>query len=179
MMSASRTTLGLLTMCALTACAAKSSDSTAAAAFTPQDSAAIAAEAEKWRATSLARDFDAFATTLTDDAVLYPPNVAPTVGKEASMAYIKAFPTITKFEVSPRETGGVGDMAFDRGDFTLTAKLPDGTEINDQGSFLSVFRRQADGSWKHSRVMWHSNLPVPTAAPATRTATKAPASKTP
>ena len=178
MLTASRMSLGLFAMYAVTACAAKNSDS--AAAFTPQDSTAIAAEAEKWRTTSLSRDFDQFATTLTDDAVLYPPNAAPTVGKDASMAYIRSYPPITKFDITHAELGGHGDVGFNRGDFTLTAKLPDGTEINDQGSFLSVFRRQADGSWKHSRVMWHSNLPVPTAAPATKApATKARSTKTP
>ena len=171
MLTASRMSLGLFALCAVTACAAKSDSS---AAFTPQDSAAIAAEAEKWRTTSLSRDFDQFATTLASDAVMYPPNTAPTVGKEASMAYIRSYPTITKFDITMSETGGHGDVGFDRGDFTLTAKLPDGTEINDQGSFMSVFRRQSDGSWKHSRVMWHSNLPAPTAPPAT----KAPATKT-
>jgi len=177
-MITSRTMLGLLALCGVSACAPKSSGS--AAAFTPQDSTAIAAEAEKWRTTSMARDFDQFATTLSDDVVLYPPNAPPTVGKDASMTYVKSYPPITKFEVTISEVGGHGDVGFDRGDFVTTAKLPNGTEVNDQGSFMSVFRRQADGSWKHSRVMWHSNLPVPApAAPAAAPATKARSTKTP
>jgi ketosteroid isomerase-like protein len=97
----------------------------------------------------------------------------PVAFTEASMAYIRSYPTITKFDITTAETGGHGDVGFDRGDFTLAAKLPDGTEINDPGSFMSVFRRQSDGSWKHSRVMWHSNLPMLTVPPAT----KAPATK--
>lgn len=149
----------------LVACAAKPPSSDAAA-FSAQDSAAVAASAELWRTSSLARDWDKFGSTISSDVVMFPPNSPPTVGHEASMAYIKAFPTITKFEINVDELTGKQDMAYDRGHFTLTAKLPDGKEINDQGSFMSVFRRQADGSWKHSRVMWHSDLPMPAPAPA-------------
>ena len=172
MSSLSRSSLALFAMCAVTACAAKSSDSDDVA-FTPQDSAAIAAEAEKWRTTTLARDFDKFATTLSSDAVLMPPNAMPTVGQEASMAFIRAYPTVTKFDVKVTEMAGFGDIAYDRGDYALTAKLPDGSEINDVGNFFSVFRKQADGSWKHSRVMWHSNQPLPTPPAAAATRTKA------
>jgi ketosteroid isomerase-like protein len=169
MLTAAKLSLGVFAISALAACAAKTSDSDN---LTPQDSTAIAAEAEKWRTTTLARDFDKFATTLASDAVLMPPNLAPLIGQEASMAYIRAYPTITKFDVTVTEMAGRGDFAYDRGDFALTAKLPNGTEINDKGNFFSVFRKQADGSWKHSRVMWHSNLPAPT-PPAPPTATKA------
>ena len=173
MLSASRLSLGVLAVSALTACAAKSgSDATT---FTPQDSSAIAAEAEKWRSTTVSRDFDRFATTISDDVVMYPPNAAPLQGKDASMAFIKGYPTITKFELKTRETAGQGDVGYDHGEYALELKLPNGATAVDSGSFMSVFRRQTDGSWKHHRVMWHSNLPLPT--PPAPTATRASATR--
>jgi ketosteroid isomerase-like protein len=149
---------------ALSACAATSDGATV---FTAADSAGVRASTELWRTSSLSRDFDAWGRSVTADVVLYPPNLKPISGRDAAIAYMKTYPTITKFEVNVEETVGRSDAATDRGQFYLTARLPDGTIVNDTGSFLSLFRKQADGTWAHSRVMWNSNLPVPPAPPAT------------
>ena len=117
----------------------------------------------------LAQNFDGWGTTVSGDVVMNPPNVKPVVGRDAAIAYVKAFPTVTQFAINVEELVGMGDKAVDRGTFTLQAKLPNGTLVSDTGSFMSVFSRQADGSWQHSRVMWVSHLPSPPApAPAAR-----------
>ena len=138
-------------------------------AFTPQDSAAVRVAVEKWRTTLLAQNFNGWGTTVTSDVVMYPPNQDPTIGRDAAVAYVKAYPKVTMFDIVVDELGGRGDLAYDRGTYTTTAIGPNGAEINDRGSFLSTFRRQADGTWPHSRVMWHSDMPLP-AAPAAPTA---------
>jgi ketosteroid isomerase-like protein len=160
--------LSLALAAALTACATKSS---ADGAFTPEDSAAVRASAELWRTKMVEGDFDAWAKSVTEDAVLYPPNSKPVVGRNAAIAFAKAYPKITKFDINIEEMVGRGDAATDRGTFTLTAQLPNGMAVNDTGSFLSLFRRQADGTWAHSRVMWHSDLPAPPAPPPATAAT--------
>lgn len=151
-----------LAVATISACAATSDG---AGAFTAADSAGVKTSTELWRTSSLSRDFDAWARSVTPDVVLYPPNLKPITGRDAAVAYMKSYPEITKFEVTTEELVGRGDAATDRGQFMLTAKLPDGTVVNDTGSFVSLFRKQADGTWAHSRVMWHSNLPVPPAPP--------------
>jgi ketosteroid isomerase-like protein len=42
-----------------------------------------------------------------------------------------------------------GDLAYDSGDFQeiLTTKAT-GAKINSKGSYLIIFERQSDGSWK-------------------------------
>lgn len=132
----------------------------AQAQFTDADSAAVAASIEKWRSTILARDFDGWATSVTSDVVLHPPNTKPIVGRAAAVEYIKSYPVITKFDVIIHEQVGRGDIAYDRGTFMLALTLPDGTPASDTGSFISVFRRDADSTWAHDRVMWNSSLPV-------------------
>ena len=160
--------LTLFAVAALSACAATPSGS--GAPFTAADSTAVRASAELWRTSSLSRNFDEWAKSVTADVVLYPPNLKPVSGRDAAVAYMKAFPEITQFDINVEEIVGRNDAAVDRGQFTLTAKLPDGTTVSDSGSFMSLFRKQADGTWAHSRVMWNSNLPVPPSPPpATKT----------
>ena len=156
--------LALFAVAATSGCAA--TPSTDATAFSAADSNAVRASAELWRTSALAHDFDGWARSMTPDVVLYPPNLKPITGRDAAIAYMKAYPPITKFDIMIDEIVGRGDAATDRGQFVLSAKLPDGTVVNDTGSFMSLFRRQADGTWGHNRVMWTSNLPVPPAAPA-------------
>jgi len=145
-------------------CAA--SNAPAVPEYTAADSAAVSATIEKWRTTILARDFDGWATTVSPDVVLQPPNIKPLVGRAAAVEYIKSYPVITKFDVVIHEQVGLGDVAYDRGSFMIAVTLPDGTAGSDTGSFMSVFRRQADTTWAHDRVIWNSSLPVVAPPPA-------------
>ena len=129
--------------------------------FTAADSTAVRASADKWVSTLLAKDFAGWGTSVSSDVVLYPPNSKPITGRDAAVAFVTAYPPIEKFEINVEELTGRGDVAYDRGTFTLQAKLPNGTQLSDTGSFFSVFRRQADGGWQHSRVMWTSHIPTP------------------
>lgn len=139
------------------------------AQFTAADSSAVAASREKWRSTLVARDFDGWATSVTPDVILHPPNLKPIVGRAAAVEYIKNNPVITRFDLVVDEQVGRGDLAYDRGTFVVALTLPDGTAASDTGSFLGVFRRQTDSTWAHDRVMWNSNLPVaPPPAPTRR-----------
>jgi ketosteroid isomerase-like protein len=167
-----RTALRLTTYLALVVaagCSARASES-AVAEFTPADSAAIRASGDKWVSTSLSRDFAAWGTTVTSDVVMYPPNSKPVLGRDAAVAFVTAFPTIEQFNINVDEVTGIGDVAYDRGTFTMQAKLPNGMVVHDTGSFFSVFRRQPDNSWQHSRVMWttHAPMPAPPPPPARR-----------
>ena len=157
-----------LTACLLVAvvggCTAGASKSDMAA-FTAADSTAVRAGADKWVSTILARDFDGWGSNVSSDVVLYPPNSKPVTGRDAAVAFVKAYPVISKFDITVDEITGRGDVAYDRGTYTLQGKLPDGTPMSDTGSFFTVYHRAADGSWPHSRVMWVSHLP-PAAPPA-------------
>ena len=47
------------------------------------------------------------------------------------------------------EVAGSGDLAYRRGSFTITFTNPQTKQAeNSAGTYLTVFRKQADGSWK-------------------------------
>ena len=97
------------------------------------------------------------------DARLMPPN-APTVeGREAIRKFWGGLLEThrLKFDVVADEIEGRGDLAYARGHYTFdaTPKAKDGAPIHDEGKFLEVLRRQADGSWRYAVDMYSSDLP--------------------
>lgn len=124
------------------------------------DRAAIRAEMEKYIAAVNAGDFEAWGNGLASDVVVMPPNTAPLQGREAAVNWVKSLPKIT-LTTTADEVNGHGDLAYVRGAFGVTATLPDGSTMNDKGSFLEIRRRQADGTWLLTRDIWHSDLPPP------------------
>lgn len=152
---------------ALVGCAATGDGGT----FTTADSTAVRATADKWVSTLLAADYNGWGTTVSSDVVMYPPNSKPIVGRDAAIAFVQSYPRITHFTLRVDELGGRGDIAYDRGNFQIAFTLPDGKTGADTGSFMTVFKRQPDGSWPHSRVVWTSHLP-PVAPPPPPTAKK-------
>jgi ketosteroid isomerase-like protein len=74
--------------------------------------------------------------------------------------FYKAFTVQVKY--NSEEIAAFGDWGFDRGTerFTLTPKNG-GAPISVNGKYLWLYRRQPDGSWKQSRVMWNSSDPLP------------------
>jgi ketosteroid isomerase-like protein len=54
-----------------------------------------------------------------------------------------------KISVSNEKTEVSGDLAYRRGSFKITATNPQTKQAeHSTGTYLTVFRKQADGSWK-------------------------------
>jgi ketosteroid isomerase-like protein len=62
---------------------------------------------------------------------------------------------------TPLETVISGDLAYQRGTFTVAATpKAGGNARHTQGTFLRIYRRQADGSWRMTRDMFNSDQPA-------------------
>jgi ketosteroid isomerase-like protein len=66
----------------------------------------------------------------------------------------------TKMAITPLEITVAGDWAYSRGVYTqdLTSKDTQKTAHVD-GKFLTIFKKQPDGSWKIFRDCFNSNVP--------------------
>ena len=149
-----------------TACAPapKQPDPAAEATAQAADRAALEAIAKEYEAAFSAGDVEALVALHADDAIRMPPNAPPVVGKEAiQAAYQTTFDEFAaKITLSLEEVEVAGDWAFVRGTSPVTVTPKAGGEpLEDEGKYLSIRKRQPDGSWKIFRTIWSSNNPPP------------------
>jgi len=139
------------------ACAQKVND--------PADVQAIKTFVDDYVKAVNAADAGAIAAMMTDKSVFADPNVPVAVGKEAIRSLNQGyFDQLKAEQTAPVEdVRVVGDLAVARGTFTWKAmpKAQGLAAINDRGSWIAVYARQNDGSWKQDWVVGNSDQPVP------------------
>lgn len=131
--------------------------------LTDRDVTAVRESMDAYVRTALAADWEAWGKLMLPDVVAMPPNHATVIGREAAVAWGKAFPKLTRFNLNVEEISGRGDMAYARGRYALSMLGPDGKTMTDKGSFLEIHTRQGDGTWPYARFIWHSDTPLPEA----------------
>lgn len=127
--------------------------------------AAIAATDKKFMEDFNRGDAVAAAAAYTDDAIVMPPNEPPTEGKQAiekSLAELISKLQLSNLQLSISEVDVQGDTAIVRGTYSSNITVP-GMDVpmEDRGKTLTVWKKQADGSWKLHRDIWNSNMPIP------------------
>ena len=146
------------------------------AGLSEADRAAIRQGCENYAKLVNAKDFKGAAALYAEDAIVLPPNQAAIQGRAAIQADLEASPPLSNFQLQSLEMEGRGDLAYDRGTYSMTVTPPGAAPIEDRGKYVAIWRKQADGSWKCLRDIWNSDLPLPApekpAAPAKKAAKK-------
>jgi len=150
--------LGFVVILVVIAVACSTAPTAAPAPAAPPDTRAADVQAVKdleaaWVKDAATKDAAKWAAYFTDDgAGLYPG--APTVtGKEALTASMKPMLADPNFALTFASTKTVaskgGDMIYSWGTYTMTMTNPKTKKpMTDHGKFLTVYMKQADGSWK-------------------------------
>ena len=106
---------------------------------------------------------DAFMAPFEDDARLLAPDMPLAEGKDAIRAVIEemeALPGIeTAWTAEAADVSEGGDFGYTTGSYYMNMDGPDGAPIRIDGKYLTVWRRQADGSWKIAAHMFNPNGP--------------------
>lgn len=135
-----------------------------------------AAEAQ-WNKDVKAKNSEAIGERYADDAFFVAPGAPPTEGSTPIRQVYANASTDPAFEVQASsdkiDVAGSADMAYSRGKFTekYTDKKT-GKVMAASGSYLTIYKKQDDGSWKvvegFAVADPDSVKPVPPAKPATR-----------
>ncbi len=124
------------------------------------DEADVAAIEEMWDAYEAAveaGDAETYLGLWDEGGVQMPPG-APARDKSVLVEAIPkrfAGSKVDAMTITPEETVIADDIAFSRGVYTVEA----GGEVTMDGKFLTIFRRQDDGSWRIYRDAFNSNAP--------------------
>ncbi len=143
----------------LTACATSQPKKPSAA----QDEAAILEFNQRYLKAINDGDSATLASLTTPEHIMIMPGRPPLVGKEANDAANARAAQMYKFQEAwaPEETFVSGDLAYQRGTFTVAATpKAGGATRNTRGTFLRIYKRQADGSWRMVRDMFNSDAPA-------------------
>ena len=108
------------------------------------------------------KDLDRATAILSDDIVAMPPNFPEVHGVDAYRAMLAEMPELLEFEFLEVEIEGGNNIAFAKGNYVMVMEV-DGEEIGDEGSFVEVWKKDEQGSWKMHRDIWNSGLPLVTA----------------
>lgn len=138
----------------------------AAVTLTVEDTAAIRDIGTSYAQANIAGDADAVAALYSEDAVEMPPNLPAREGRAAIReSYAEFFGLdveVSEFTLNSVELDGANGVAFERGTWTWTGIPPGMTEsMSDTGKYIGIARKQADGSWLWTSVIWNSDVPLP------------------
>ena len=113
-----------------------------------------------------ARDAARWASVYAQDSIVLRPHAPAVQGREAIQQWLATLPPISNAKGEGVEAVGYGDLAYLRGTYSMTFSIPGvPTPIEEQGKFLQIYRKQSDGSWKMTREIYNSDLPLPTPPP--------------
>lgn len=137
------------------------------------DVKAVTDDLAQWQKDFAAKDLDKIVAHYADDAVVINPGSPAVSGKEAAKAALKEFVADPSFmlnlDPAKVETAKSGDVAYARGAYHLAMTNPVTKKpLADKGTYLEVYRKQADGTWKIAVDMASSEeyWAIPPAPPA-------------
>ena len=137
---------------------------------TPPDTRAADVQAVKdveaaWHKDMATKDADKFASYFADDASGLYPWAATLNGKAAIKAAIAPYFADPNFAFTFQSTRVVaakgGDMVYSEGTYSWTMTNPKTKKpMTDKGKYLTVYMKQADGSWKAVADTYNSDSPM-------------------
>ena len=130
-----------------------------------EDVKAILELERRAREAAEAKDLDRYVSFYADDASLFWPGAPMVTGRAAIREFMRAFLSMPEFslsfETAKVDVSQAGDFAYSYGTNRVTLVDPAGNKMKDRGKYLTVYRRQPDGTWKVVADIGNSDLPAP------------------
>lgn len=122
-----------------------------------------------WNKDTTLKDADKWASYFAEDAAILLPNEPIIMGREKAKEAITAMLADPNFGVSFTPTrvdaSKGGDLVYTVGSYSMTMSDPkEKKPVTDKGKYVTVYKKQADGSWKAVADMFNSDMPPPGAS---------------
>lgn len=126
------------------------------------DAKTIKARSELWSKAGSVKDSASFATFYAGDATVMLPNEPAIHGMDSIKAVLTPMMQDPNFSLSfttdKVEVSGI--LAYTQGTVSLRTTGRDGKPSSDTGKYLTVWKKQSDGSWKAIEDIFNSDLPL-------------------
>jgi ketosteroid isomerase-like protein len=125
------------------------------------DRATIERAADAYVAAMNSADWRRVARSFSDAAVRIPPNEEPHGGRESIERWLGGIEELGSYELIRDRIDGEDGIAYIRGRYAITLR-PVGAPapLSDEGDFLEIWRKEADGAWRIIEAMWNTRLPA-------------------
>ena len=116
---------------------------------------------DNWSKDIATKDPSKFAQYYADDATLMIPNEPIIKGLANIKSALGPMMQDPNFALSfqTEKVEAAGDLAYAQGPYKMTTTARDGKPHEDTGKYLTVFKKQADGTWKAIEDILNSDLP--------------------
>jgi len=136
------------------------------------DAAAVKAKIEEdmkaYEQTALKGDAAATASYYDENAVVLASNMPMVKGRAGIEKLMRGWAQsemkMKEFTSTTISVEGAGDLAVQLGRVFQTFEMS-GKVIADTGKFVTVWKKQADGSWKIAYDIWNTDIPAPALPP--------------
>ncbi|MGH7563846.1 MAG: YybH family protein [Gemmatimonadota bacterium] len=110
----------------------------------------------------LTGDTAAMVASYADDAIVQPPYMPASAGKAAIaslFAQMVAEGPPASFDITTEDVtvAESGELAYETGHYTVSGTSPEGETWEDQGKYLSVWQKDAEGQWQTAALSWSPN----------------------
>jgi uncharacterized protein (TIGR02246 family) len=136
-----------------------------------------------WSADFGSRDPDKIASHYADDATLMNPDAPVIMGKDAIRTSLKDMMSdknlALSFTTTIAQVAKSGDVAYTQGTYSMTMTNPKTKKVvAEKGKYLTVYKKQSDGTWKAIEDINNADSPAtPVAMAAARKSAPAAAKK--
>ena len=115
----------------------------------------------EWSKLAATDSIEKIVSYWADDAVMMPPGQPPLKGKKAIREMIEGTSKIPGFKISWEplsvSVSKSGDMAYMIEHNQITVNDTSGKPITEFNKVVTVWRKEADGSWKNVVDMWNAD----------------------
>lgn len=111
--------------------------------------------------TMRSSDFQALQKVFCDDIVWFPPSSHPLKSINSINEFMSVFSKVTEIILKNTKFTGSGNLAYRTTEYTMRYILVDSPdELTYHGKWLTVYRKQLDGTWKIEADIWNTS-PAP------------------
>lgn len=135
----------------------------------PSPEEAIRAADQQWLSVFAAKDLERSVAFCAEDGSVLAPSAPIATGKEAIGKLFSGFFALPNLKISWRpvkaQVAKSGELCYTSGAYQMSFNDQSGKVVSDKGKYVTVWKKQGDGSWKVVLDIFNSDMPAGVTAP--------------